>query len=53
MGEQLKKLMQACVDALENNPRMKPAPDCFFWPGVVFVALCLALVISKFISCYY
>ena len=53
MGEQLKKLMQACVDALENNPRMEPAPDCFFWPGVVFVALCLALVISKFISYYY
>ena len=53
MGEQLKKLMQACAEALEDNPRTKPAPDCFFWPGVVFIALCLVLVVSKFISCYY
>lgn len=53
MGAFWDSFKQGCKEQWETDSRRGSGNECFFWPGVVFIALCLVLVVSKFISCYY
>ena len=36
----------------ESDPTRKPAPEWYFWPGVVLVAICAVFVVFKVASLY-
>ena len=50
MGMILDSIRQGIEDAANPETRTCPPPDCFFWPGVVFVVVCMIVAIVKLAS---
>ena len=37
---------------VESDPTRKPAPEWYFWPGVVLMAICAVLAVCRLVSLY-
>ena len=37
-------------DFAESDPTRRPAPDWYFWPGIILIAICALVAVANLLS---